>query len=95
MSITLTNPSTTAIDTAKTKAGKRDNLFTTLTGDTGGEEATVGLVSNKFAYGAGDATDPHNNASHSLATMQAALDAHASYTVAALATANVSAIEYN
>ena len=93
MSITLTNPSSSAIDTAKTKAAKRDNLFDDLTGDTGGEEATVGLVANKFVYGAGDATDPHNNASHSLATMQGVLDGHASYTVAAITTANISAVE--
>ena len=43
MSIKLTNPSTTAIDAAVLKARKRDNLFATLTGDAGGEEATVGL----------------------------------------------------
>ena len=88
MSIKLTNPSTTAIDTVTTKAGKRDNLFATLTGDAGGQEATVGLVSN-----ADTDADAHNAASHSLATMQGLLNAHASYTVAALTTANVSAIE--
>jgi len=88
MSIKLTNPSTTAINTVTEKAGKRDNLFATLTGDAGGQEATVGLVSN-----ADTDADAHNAASHSLATMQGLLNAHASYTVAALTTANVSAIE--
>ena len=88
MSIKLTNPSTTAIATVTEKAGKRDNLFATLTGDAGGQEATVGLVSN-----ADTDLAAHDAASHSLATMQGLLNAHASYTVAALTTANVSAIE--
>ena len=42
MSIKLTNPSTSAVATATTKASKRDNLFATLTGVAGGEESSVG-----------------------------------------------------
>ena len=45
MSIKLTNPSSSAVTTATTKAGKRDNLFSTLTGVANGEEAAVGAVS--------------------------------------------------
>ena len=45
MSIKLTNPSTTAVNTAVEKATKRDNLFATLTG-VGGEEDSVGAVAN-------------------------------------------------
>ena len=69
MSIKLTNPSTTAVNTAVTKATKRDNLFSTLTGEAG-EEGSVGAVANADT----DAL-AHNSASHQLATMQALLDA--------------------
>jgi len=90
MSITLTNPSTSAVTTATTKATKRDNLFRVLTGNGGanGEEVSVGLIANADTDAAA-----HDSASSQLSTMQGLLNAHASYTVAALTTANVSAIE--
>ena len=47
MSITLSNPSSSDIDTAKTKAGKRDALFNVLTGTLGGEETAVGTIANE------------------------------------------------
>ena len=46
MSIKLTNPSSSAIDTASTKALKRDNLFSTLPGTANGEEGAVGEIAN-------------------------------------------------
>jgi hypothetical protein len=89
MSIKLTNPSTSAVTTATTKAGKRDNLFSTLTGVANGEEASVGAVAN-----AASNTAAHQSASAQLETMRAALNAHASYTLTgAVTTANVSAVE--
>ena len=95
MSMKLTNPSSSAIDTAKTKAGKRDNLFSTLTGTAGGEEAIVGLVANdRGATNVISDTAVHEAASTALNTMRGLLNAHASYTLAGnLATANVSAVE--
>ena len=45
MSITLTNPSASAIDTAIEKATKRDRLFNVLNGGVGGEEVSVGADS--------------------------------------------------
>jgi hypothetical protein len=95
MSIKLTNPSSSAIDTAKTKAGKRDNLFSTLTGTAGGEEAIVGLVANdRGATNVISDTAVHEAASTALNTMRGLLNDHASYTLAGnLATANVSAVE--
>jgi hypothetical protein len=91
MSIKLTNPSTSAINTATTKAGKRDNLFSTLTGIANGEEAAVGAIAN---VPNGTEATRHENASTALNTMRGLLNAHASYTLAGnLATANVSAVE--
>jgi len=90
MSITLTNPSSSAIDTATTKAGKRDNLFSALTGGTtAGEETAVGLVANADTDAAGHAT-----ASTQLTSIRTLVNAHASYTLAgAVTAANVSEIE--
>jgi len=91
MSITLTNPSSSAIDTATTKATKRDNLFRVLTGNGGanGEEVSVGAVAN-----ADTAALAFASASDQLDNLQTNLTAHASYTVGAITTAgNVSAVE--
>ena len=89
MSIKLTNPSTSAVNTATTKAAKRDNLFSTLTGVANGEEASVGAVAN-----AADSTAAHQSASAQLEVMRGLLNAHASYTLTgAVTTANVSAVE--
>jgi len=89
MSIKLTNPSTSAVTTATTKAGKRDNLFSTLTGVANGEEASVGAVAN-----AANSTAAHQSASAQLEVMRGLLNAHASYTLTgAVTTANVSAVE--
>ncbi len=89
MSIKLTNPSSSAIDTATTKATKRDNLFSTLTGVANGEEASVGAITNE-----GSPASAHANASTQLNTMRGLLNAHASYTLAgAVTAANVSAVE--
>jgi hypothetical protein len=88
MSIKLTNPSTTAVTTATTKATKRDNLFATLTG-VGAEEVSVGAVANADTDAAA-----FNSASAQLNTMRGLLNAHASYTLTgAVTAANVSAVE--
>jgi len=89
MSIKLTNPSTSAINTATTKAGKRDNLFSALTGaTTAGEETSVGLIAN-----ADTDADAFNSASTQLNSIATLVSAHASYTLAAVTAANVSAVE--
>jgi hypothetical protein len=92
MSISLSNPSSSDIDTAVEKAGKRDWIFSDLA-DThaSGEENAVGLVAGNKP----DTTASHAAASNMLSAMASALDDHASYTVAdtATTTANVSAVE--
>jgi hypothetical protein len=89
MSITLSNPSSSDIDTAKTKAGKRDALFNVLTAQ-GGEETAVGAL-------AADAT-AHDEGSKILSAMRVDLNAHTGYTLDAIAadaatTAEASAVE--
>ena len=93
MSITLSNPSSSDVDTATEKAGKRDFLFNTLNGTTaGGQEAAVGELGN-------GTTTAHTNASDQLSAMASYISTHASYTMGspltggASATAHVSAIE--
>jgi len=89
MSIKLTNPSDSAVATAVEKATKRDNLFSTLTGVAGGEEASVGAVAN-----ADTDADAFNSASAQLNTMRGLLNAHDSYTLTGAVTAdNVSEVE--
>ncbi len=102
MSITLTNPSDSDIDTAIAKAVQRDGYFGILGGTNvvggaaQGEETMVGV--------AGNATQAaHVAASNALSSMAAAINAHGSYTMlttsraaaasAAAATAAVSAVE--
>ena len=92
MSITLSNPSASDVDTAVEKAGKRDFLFEELTGN--GEEAVVG------GYGNGaSGTAMQTSASNTLVAMRTAINEHASYTIGTTvkgqdgATANVSLIE--
>jgi hypothetical protein len=88
MSMKLTNPSTTAVGTATTKAQKRDNLFATLTGVAGGEESSVGALNGVSAGSA------HASASTQLNTMRGLLNAHASYSLTgAVTAANVSEVE--
>jgi hypothetical protein len=88
MSIKLTNPSTSAVATATTKASKRDNLFATLTGVAGGEESSVGALNGVSAGSA------HASASTQLNTMRGLLNAHASYSLTgAVTAANVSEVE--
>jgi hypothetical protein len=94
MSITLSNPSSSDVDTALEKAGKRDFIFDSLNGATAtGEENSVGLVSQTTAATA------QTNASVMLSAMATAISLHDSYTIGATAygtagnTANVSAIE--
>ena len=96
MSIKLTNPSTTAVNTAIEKGVKRDRLFGVLPGGTvasaagspsTAEEAAVGLAGNG---GAGS----HLAASEILSAMATLISAHSSYTLTAPTTlAHVSAIE--
>ena len=83
MSMTLSNPSASDVDTAVEKAGKKDFVFgqlvdsnTTATGI----ETAVGLAGD-------DATrsTPHDNASLMLSAAQTAINAHESYTMAAIA----------
>ena len=83
MSITLSNPSSSDIDTAKTKAGKRDALFNVLTGTLGGEETAVGRLHIVDA-GTG-ISDAHDQASVLLSAMRVDLNAHTGYTLAAIA----------
>ena len=87
MSIKLTNPSTTAVNTAIEKATKRDRLYNILTGSAGGEEANTGLASfNTLAS--------KSAASNALSAMATLISAHASYTLTVpTTTAHVSAIE--
>ena len=91
MSIKLTNQSKKDSDTIKEKAIKRDRMFGYLTGlnIAGGlnEERVVGLVGDQ------DPSTGHGNASGYLGTMRTNINAHESYTIAAIATASVSAIE--
>ncbi len=95
MSIKLTNPSSSAIDTASTKALKRDNLFSTLTGTANGEEGAVGEIANDVgAANAIGAANAHDNASDALDNIRTEINKHASYTLAAVtATGGPSAIE--
>jgi hypothetical protein len=92
MSISLSNPSSSDIDTAIEKAAKRDWIFSDLAdGHASGEENAVGLVAGNKP----DTTASHAAASNMLSAMASALDDHASYTVAdtGTTTANVSAVE--
>jgi hypothetical protein len=95
MSITLTNPSGSDVDTAVEKAGKRDFLFNEINEATAaGEEDSVG----DFGNGATGAT-MQTSASEMLSSMRAYISTHDSYTIGATTygtagnTANVSAIE--
>ncbi len=90
MSIKLTNPSTSAVNTAIEKAGKRDNLYTFLSGVAGGEEGSVGAVANADTDLAG-----FNSADAQLTNMATELNNHASYTLVTdpASAADVSAIE--
>jgi hypothetical protein len=95
MSITLTNPSSSDVDTAIEKAKKRDFLFSHIGGTEGGlEEVAVG----EFGNGSTGAV-MQQNASDQLTAMASMISTHASYTIGATAygtagnTANVSAIE--
>jgi len=98
MSIALTNPSASDVDTAILKSRKKDFYFGTLaTNDiaiataTGIEEA-VGVVSDANTPSIG-----HNAASQILSGMHEKINAHASYSIAALTadttTAAASAVE--
>ena len=92
MSIKLTNPSTSAVNTALEKAAKRDTLYSFLSsgGAGNGEEVSVGAVAN-----AADGTAAYNSASAQLSAMATAIDGHASYTLTSPVTtaAHVSAVE--
>ena len=93
MSIKLSNPSASDVDTAVEKAKKRDFLFDELS-NVGGEEATVGEYGNGVT-----GANMQKSASVTLSAMRTALSTHASYTIGATTygtagnTANVSAIE--
>ena len=91
MSISLTNPSGSDIDTAIEKGTKRDRLFAVLN-ESGGEESAVGQVMNVTGEAA------HDAASLLLSAMRDNINAHESYTLAAIAadaatTAEASAVE--
>jgi hypothetical protein len=89
MSITLTNPSSSAITTAVEKATKRDRLYNVLNGGVGGEEVSVGLLAGNV-----NAATSHASATAQLTSMATLISEHASYTLAAPTTAaTVSAIE--
>jgi hypothetical protein len=95
MSITLSNPSSSDIDTIKEKAGKRDFLFDHLNGAGGtGQEATVGLITD-----ATTAAAKNTVASNALTHMASMISTHATYTIGdtrtgqASASAHASAVE--
>jgi hypothetical protein len=96
MSIKLTNPSSSDVDTAVLKAGKKEFIFHTLA--TNGAAATYTATSLEVAVGnAGNNTSvtiSHIGASEMISGMRAAINAHDSYTLAAItAAADVSAVE--
>ena len=76
MSITLTNPSSSAITTATEKGAKRDNVYSLLSGVAGGEEASVGAVANTD-----DTTSEFASASAQLTNMITEINNHASYSL--------------
>jgi len=90
MSITLTNPSSSDVDTAVEKSGKKGFMFHTLaTNDVANATATsVEMAVGKAGDGS-SASLGHLNASEMLSGMRAALNEHASYTLTAI-TANTS-----
>jgi hypothetical protein len=96
MSITLSNPSSSDVDTVKEKAAKRDFLFDFLNGaNGGGQEAAVGQIGD-----AANQDDANEDASDMLTSMASMISTHASYTLdttgavgTASATAHVSAVE--
>ena len=94
MSISLTNPSGSDVDTAIVKAGKRDFLFNFLNSGIGGEEAAVGALTNGVT-----GANAHIAASNQLSVMASMISTHASYTIGATDTAvaanagNASAVE--
>ena len=95
MSIALTNPSSSDVDTAIIKAGKRDFIFNFLNDDSaGGEEAAVGALTNGVT-----GASAHIAASDQLSHMASMISTHASYTIGATDTAvaanagNASAVE--
>jgi hypothetical protein len=94
MSITLTNPSGSDVDTAIEKSGKRDFIFNELNEATAtGEEDAVGDFGNGVT-----GANMQTAASEMLSSMRAYISTHDSYTIgvttyAAGNTANVSAIE--
>ena len=97
MSINLTNPSGSDVDTAIVKGGKKDWLFDQLNAAHGdGEEDSVGKGARN---GEIDMTLGHHEASEMLSAMADAIGAHDSYTMGATvtggasATAHVSAVE--
>ena len=98
MSIALSNPSASDVDTAVLKARKKDFYFGTLA--TNNLAATTASGIEQATGGAGDANAQsvsHVAASQFLSGMHAALNAHASYSIAALTdnttTAAASAVE--
>ena len=83
MSIKLTNLSTNDANDATVKGQKKDWMFDTLNADGGGgEEAAVASVLGTDI----NPTAAHANASHMLNDMATALNAHTSFTVAAVDT---------
>jgi hypothetical protein len=99
MSIKLSNPSSSDVDSAVTKAGKKDFYFGFLSTNDGGAattatgiETAVGVVGDSNVASTG-----HTAASQILSGMHAAINLHESYTIAALTanttTAAASAVE--
>ena len=99
MSIKLSNPSGSDVDTAVEKAGKKDFVFGTLATNDGGAattatgiETAVGVTGDSNVASVG-----HTAASQVLSGMRAAINAHDSYTLTAITAnttdANASAVE--
>ena len=96
MSIKLTNPSSSDVDTAVEKAGKKEFMFHTLaTNNVAAYTATSLEMAAGVAGNLTSVTISHIGASQMLSGMQAAIDAHDSYTLAAIGgtAANASAVE--
>jgi len=92
MSISLTNPSGSDVDTAIEKSRKRDFYFNQLNAaHATGEENAVALAGMPDDTGL---TAAHISASEQISAMRVAINAHDSYTLAAISTAaTVSAVE--
>jgi hypothetical protein len=98
MSITLSNPSSSDVDTAVLKSRKKDFYFGTLATNDGAATTATGIETAVGVSGDSNvASVGHTAASQILSGMRAAINAHDSYTLTAITAnttdANASAVE--